>query len=94
MLGGDSRSGWRSGATPDPRVTHLWDGGRVASQWFAEKVDGEQGFAWDTYFLYGPQARWEGDAAPEPLIGRGGTVVRKKEELQAELAPLLQMSKP
>jgi hypothetical protein len=57
MLAGDSRAGWRSGAMPDPRVTHLWDEERIASRWFAEHVVGAQGFTWDIYFLYGPNAR-------------------------------------
>lgn len=94
MLGGDSRAGWRSGAMPDPRVTHFWDEERMASEWFADKVDGEQGFMWDTYLLYGPQAKWEGETAPQPLIGRGATVAREKDALQAQLAPLLQASRP
>lgn len=79
---------------PDPRVTHLWDEQRLASRWFAEKIDGEQGLMWDTYMLYGPQAKWEGNNAPQPLINKGGTVLRKKEELQANLAPLLQVPVP
>lgn len=94
MLGGDSRSGWRSGAMPDQRVTHFWDEERVASEWFAEKVAGEQGFMWDTYLLYDAQARWDGESAPQTLISKGRTVVREKDELEAKLAPLLQASNP
>lgn len=90
MLAGDSRAGWRSGALPDPRVTHLWDAERVSAQWFARQLDGEAGFLWDTYLLYGPAARWEpGPSAPTPLLNRGATVVRQRAELQARLWPLL-----
>jgi hypothetical protein len=90
MLAGDSRSGWKSGAMPDPRVTHLWDEDRVASQWFSQQVWGEPGQMWDTYLLYGPDATWPGaDSAPAPLIDTGATVVNEREQLEASLLPLL-----
>lgn len=90
MLGGDSRSGWHSGAMPDPRVTNLWDEDRVVSQWFSQHLDGEQGFVWDAYLLYGSEARWENtDIMPTALASSGSTIVDKREQLQASIFPLL-----
>lgn len=94
MLAGDSRSRWRSGAMPDPRVTHFWDEERIASQWFAEHVEGAQGLTWDIYFLYGPEATWDANGTPQPLISSGATVLGKREELQTSLLPLLKEDTP
>ena len=87
MLWTDSRSGWDACAIPDPRVTHLWDDKRVAGQWFSQQIWGEQGFMWDTYLLYGPEAKW--DSAPAPLVSSGSTVVDKSGELRDKILPLL-----
>jgi hypothetical protein len=90
MLGGDSRSAWRSGALPDRRVTHLWDEQRLAAQWFSRHVEQTEGLVWDTYMLYGPDATWANmETAPEPLISSGATVVNKRAELESSLLPLL-----
>jgi len=90
MLAGDSRSGWHSGAMPDPRVTNLWDEQRIASQWFSQHIDGEQGYVWDAYYLYGPDARWDSaNNAPTSLTSTGGTVRSKLGDLEASLTPLL-----
>lgn len=90
MLGGDSRSGWRSGVLPDPRVTHLWDEQRIAARWFSLHVEQTEGLIWDTYMLYGPQATWDSvESTPGPLVSSGATVVRKRAELEASLLPLL-----
>lgn len=89
-LAGDSRSAWHSGAMPDPRVTNLWDEQRVVSQWFSKYVEGDKGYLWDAYFLYGGEARWESaDQKPSALISSGGTVWDKRDQLQASLLPLL-----
>ena len=80
---------------PDPRVTHLWDEQRIASLWFAQHVDETQNLVWDTYLLYGPEAKWESNGVPGPLISSGYTVLRKRGELQASILPLLREgSKP
>lgn len=90
MLFGDSRSGWRSGAMPDARVTHLWDEKRIASQWFSQQIWGETGNMWDTFLLYGPDAEWaSADSAPMPLVSSGSTVVRERDKLESSLIPLL-----
>ena len=39
MLPQDGRSRWSAGLMPDRRVTHLWDGERAVSRWFAERVE-------------------------------------------------------
>ncbi|MBI1885856.1 MAG: hypothetical protein HYS09_06045 [Chloroflexi bacterium] len=91
MYPGDERSKWSGKVLSDPRVVHLWDESRTAGRWFAEHVGFEgplQGpVAWDVYYLYGEEARWE--AAPSPLIATGCPVIGKSEELRRQLLPLL-----
>ena len=90
MVPGDSRAGWRSGVLPDARVTHFWDAERVTGRWFAQHLDGEGGLMWDTYLLYGPEARWDTPTtAPLPLVSQGATVLRERAELHTRLLPLL-----
>ena len=72
---------------PDPRVLHFWDAGRFAGPWFAKNIDGTDGYMWDTYLLFGPNAIW--DKAPAPLLGSGGTIIDVSSELRDKLAPLL-----
>jgi len=72
---------------PDPRVLHFWDAGRFAGPWFAKNIDGADGYMWDTYLLFGPNATW--DKAPAPLLGAGGTIIDVGSELRDKLAPLL-----
>src|SRR4051812_44184190 len=87
MLWGDSRDGWDSTVLPDARGTHLWDGQKLVGRWFATQDANPQGIYWDAYWLYGPTARW--DAAPGPLVGRGGPVIDVGGQLQSQLVPLL-----
>ena len=87
MLAGDSREGWDGGGLIDPRVVHFWDEQKVVGNWFAAQVTQSHGTDWDVYFLYGPQARW--DSQPSPLISSGGTIIGKRTQLQASIAPLL-----
>ncbi len=75
---------------PDHRATNLWDEQRVLSQWFSKYVDGEQGYLWDAYYLYGSEARWENaDSKPTALVSSGGTVLGKRDQLEASILPLL-----
>lgn len=83
MLFGDSRSAWPADVLPDPRVTHLWDEKKVVGRWFSERVEGHSGVAWDAYFLYGSQAKWDG--TPSPPISFGSTVISRRSELQRNL---------
>jgi hypothetical protein len=71
---------------PDLRVTHFWDAGRFAGPWFARNIDGANGFMWDTYLLYGPDAKWEDK--PNPLLGSGATIIDTGTQLQEELAKI------
>ena len=72
---------------PDPRVLHFWDADRFAGRWFAKAVNGDDGYMWDAYLLYGPNATW--DTAPGPLLGSGGTIIEVGSELRDKLTPLL-----
>ncbi len=75
---------------PDPRVTNLWDEQRVISQWFSKYVDGDGGYLWDAYYLYGDDAQWESaDSKPSGLISSGGTILDKRDQLEASILPLL-----
>ena len=88
MLGGDAREEWNGTTMPDPRVMHFWDGETVVGQWFAKKVDGYQGIAWDVYYLYGPDATWQ--TGPSPLIASGGTIYGERQALQMQMSTLLE----
>jgi len=80
----------------DPRVTSFWDDGKIAGRWFDENVTklGErQGVSdrieWDSYVLFGPQARWA-DSPPDhvswgrPLVEETG---RLRADLEGTLSP-------
>jgi len=69
-------------------VTHFWDGDRLVGQWFAKQVDDYEGFAWDVYYLYGPEATWE--TVPSPLAGSGRTIIGERDTLQAQLSTVLE----
>jgi hypothetical protein len=86
-LGGERRSNWNPDAMPDLRVLHFWDAERFAGSWFAKEVQGEPGYAWDTYFLYGPDATW--NQTPGPLLRSGRTIIDTGPELRNKLAPLI-----
>lgn len=71
---------------PDPRSVHLWDAERFAGPWFAKNIDGTDGFMWDTYLLYGPEATWT--TSPTPLRDSGATIIDKATRLREQLAQL------
>ena len=87
MLASDAREAWNGNTMPDPRVVHLWDGAAEIGQWFAQEVDGNEGIAWDIYYLYGPDATWE--SVPSPLIGSGRTIYGERDALKNQLNMLL-----
>ena len=87
MLWSDAREMWNGTTMPDARVIHFWDGDRKVGQWFAGHVDGYEGIAWDTYYLYGPDAVWE--TIPLPLAGSGGTIYGERETLEMQTRRLL-----
>ena len=46
----------------------------MAAHWFADHVGKNPGgTAWDVYFLYGPDSRWE--AGPSGLLTSGSPVI-------------------
>jgi hypothetical protein len=66
MFPGDSRS-WaqtRSDEFKDERLSYHWDGGKVTGEEWAKTL-GINRTAWDVYFLYGSESKWEA-AAPAP----------------------------
>lgn len=87
MLWSDARPMWDGNTMPDIRVTHFWDGNRLAGQWFAKQVDGYEGIAWDAYYLYGPDANWK--TVPSPLVSSGGTIYGERQALKTQLETLL-----
>jgi len=49
----------------DRRVRHFWDGDGLLMKSYDRALSlGED--AWDIYFLYGPDARWDGELPPVP----------------------------
>ena len=52
MLGTDRRDRWPRDALTDPRVTHLWDEGKVAGREYAKLFDSPGQVAWDMFVLY------------------------------------------
>ena len=88
MLWGDARDRWNGNTMPDARVTHFWDGEMQVGEWFAEEVEGYRGVSWDTYFLYGPDSKWE--AAPTSLVASGGTIYAEREALKMQVSILLE----
>ena len=91
MLVSDDRSKVDVNLIPDPRATHYWDGDRVLGAWFAQQEEYKSAtfgpIAWDTYFLYGPEARW--DDIPRPLATFGRTVIADSKNLEKNLNQLL-----
>ncbi len=90
MLVADSRDQWDANLMPDARVTHLWDQHRRVGCWYGKNQPPKLHFGpivWDTYYLYGPDARW--DEVPEPLIGSGYTILAARQSLANQIAPLL-----
>jgi hypothetical protein len=84
MLAGDSRQRWDAAVISDPRAVHLWDQNRAAGQWFATNVDQTGYIAWDVYYLYGPDARWDG--RPGPLVSSGSTIIGHVGKLKNDFA--------
>jgi hypothetical protein len=88
MVWSDTRRAGESSALADPRVIHFWDEKRTVGQWFAEHTEGYRGIAWDIYYLYAPEARW--DLTPSLLISKGRTIYHQRLALQRSILPLLE----
>lgn len=50
----------------DARATHYWDADGQLITSYREVLGGFNEPVWDTYVLYGPGAKWEGDRPPAP----------------------------
>lgn len=72
---------------PDARVTSLWDGRAVSSQWFSQNVTHQPAPTWDYYLLFSSRARW--GAVPGPVVSQGGPVVSQTGALLGAIQPLL-----
>ena len=96
MMPSDSRAAWPADLLTDPRVVHRWDEPKAAGLWFAHhasslqphltpdsKWDSDSEALWDSYLLYGPDARWE-DEVPSGLLLWGRTIIASKESLRKE----------
>ena len=89
MFDGDERATVDTGLLSDPRVTHFWDEGKAAGRWYAAFTrPGDPAWVeWDAFFVYPPGATW--DVSGTRPLRWGRTVVAKREDLRAALAPLL-----
>jgi hypothetical protein len=86
----DKREKWPADLLTDPRVIHHWDDGRVVARFFGadpafrgKGLIGWGGVMWDTYLLFGRDARW--DDRPAPLAGAGYTIISASQHLAEEL---------
>ena len=88
MLWSDAREMWNGNTLPDARVMHFWDGEMYVGEWFAEEVEGYRGVSWDTYYLYGPDAKW--DITASHLMGSGGTIYAEREAVEMQVRTVLE----
>jgi hypothetical protein len=84
MFPGDARWRWDGGGMTDPRVLHFWDEQKTVGSWFSANLTDRGSPTWDFYVLYGPDA--PDLASPSSM---GGTILGRRDALQAALRPLL-----
>ena len=75
----DARASCDPAIFADPRASVFWDGGQVMGKWFA-RAEGLPAVVWDTYYLFGPEAKWRG--APAPLTASGFPVRNFRDDMQ------------
>jgi hypothetical protein len=90
----DTRESWPADLLTDPRVLHHWDAGRVVPSFFGAEpafrgkgLIGWRSVMWDTYLLFGRDARWA--EHPAPLAGAGYTIIAASKRLATELESAL-----
>jgi hypothetical protein len=102
MFPGDARSKWPPDLLTDSRVLHRWDEPKAVGAWFGDRTstmraalspdsawtDGH--ILWDSYLLYGADAKWTDP--PTGLVHWGRTIVAGRETLKADLDRLLSAS--
>ena len=87
---GDERDRVDSSLLADHRVTQFWDEPKQAGRWYARRLTrpGDPDWVeWDAFFVYPPGGTWEQAGAHPARWGR--TVIGKREELRAAVAPFL-----
>ena len=84
----DARSEIDGGGLVDPRVSHLWDTGKVVGQPLLDQFGVNfGGLDYDFFLLFGRDATW-GAAAPRP-VASGATVIERSDQLARDLRPLV-----
>ena len=97
MYPGDARSQWPPELLTDARVVHRWDEDKIVGRWYGQRTVSMQAqFApnskwtgeilWDSYLLYGTDARWED--TPTGLMHWGRTIVAARETLRTDAMTL------
>lgn len=97
MFPGDARSQWPPSLLADTRVIHRWDEQKLVGRWYGDRAapmraqltpesswSGE--ILWDSYLLYGADAKW--DDAPTGLVHWGRTIVAGRETLRHDFERL------
>lgn len=95
VMPSDTRQSWPDDLLTDQRVVHHWDEDRLLGRFFGADPElrdrgliGLGGVMWDTYLLFGRDARWA--QRPAPLVGAGYTVIQASQHLAADLKSALQ----
>ena len=52
----------------DARATHYWDADGQLIESYRGVLGGFNEPVWDTYILYGPEAKWDGERPPAPAF--------------------------
>ena len=98
MMPNDSRAKWSAHLLTDARVVHRWDEPKAVGTWFAPRTEairqqlgpdsawGQGDILWDSYLLYGADAKW--DTEPTGLIHWGRTIVAGRETLRGDFQRL------
>ena len=87
MYPGDARWRWDGAGLTDARVEHFWDERKAVGTWFSATFTHRANPTWDFYALYSPEATWQ--AEPPAAVSSGGTIIGRREQLQAAIEPLL-----
>ena len=79
---------------PDRRVTHWWDPAKNVGRWFTGVVptDLKGDIQWDAFYLYGADATWGDDSAPDnkpsPMLTWGRTILAHRKKLSEKMAEI------
>ena len=91
VIRGDSRLAVPNAVAllPDLRVIHFWDQTRISGNFFKNNIvpNVRVSVAWDMFFLYDKDAKW--DKIPGPLVDKGRTIIATSGSLGYELGELI-----